>query len=184
VVTGRGNHISYRCRPTSRQGIRAGGHAARAKSGIPVSRSRSCCRRSDESADGVGIQILSVFPRFVLQARSGTSLRSGGRVSPERRERTELVWTCFGYADDDDAMTEPAPAPGQYDRPNAGLHLGGKTARRPASIQRGIRGAADEESVVEMGGSDIIGGSPRQRAAVRGFWKAYRANGYVTGLGL
>jgi hypothetical protein len=42
-------------------------------------------------------------------------------------------------------------------------------------VQRGIRGAGDEESVVEMGGSGTSSEESRvSEAAVRGFWKAYR----------
>jgi anthranilate 1,2-dioxygenase large subunit len=42
-------------------------------------------------------------------------------------------------------------------------------------VQRGIRGAGDEESVVEMGGSGTASEESRvSEAAVRGFWKAYR----------
>jgi len=42
-------------------------------------------------------------------------------------------------------------------------------------VQRGIRGADDEESVVEMGGSGTSSEESRvSEAAVRGFWKAYR----------
>ena len=42
-------------------------------------------------------------------------------------------------------------------------------------VQRGIRGAVDWESVVEMGGNGTSSEESRvSEAAVRGFWKAYR----------
>ena len=43
-------------------------------------------------------------------------------------------------------------------------------------VQRGIAGAPDEFAVIEMGGAEAVSSSSRvTEAAVRGFWKAYRA---------
>jgi hypothetical protein len=42
-------------------------------------------------------------------------------------------------------------------------------------VQRGVRGAPDHQSVVEMGGSAVATEESRvTEASVRGFWKAYR----------
>ena len=42
-------------------------------------------------------------------------------------------------------------------------------------VQRGVAGADDEESLVEMGGSGTASEESRvSEAAVRGFWKDYR----------
>ncbi|MGH8519285.1 MAG: aromatic ring-hydroxylating oxygenase subunit alpha, partial [Panacagrimonas sp.] len=57
----------------------------------------------DEFGDGVSIQILSLFPGFVLhQIRNSLAAR---QVVPKGVGRTELHWTLFGFADDDEAMT-------------------------------------------------------------------------------
>ncbi len=49
----------------------------------------------DEFGDGIGLQILSVFPGFVLQQiRNSLAVR---RIVPHGLEKTELVWTCFGF---------------------------------------------------------------------------------------
>ncbi len=56
----------------------------------------------DELGDNVSIQILSLFPGFVLhQIRNSLAAR---QVVPKGVDRTELHWTLFGFADDDAAM--------------------------------------------------------------------------------
>jgi anthranilate 1,2-dioxygenase large subunit/terephthalate 1,2-dioxygenase oxygenase component alpha subunit len=58
----------------------------------------------DEFGDGIGLQILSVFPSFVLQqTRNSLAVR---HLIPRGLETSELAWTCFGFTDDDEAMTE------------------------------------------------------------------------------
>src|ERR1700688_254599 len=58
----------------------------------------------DEFGDGIGLQILSVFPNFVLQQiRNSLAVR---RVVPRGLERTELVWTAFGFTSDDAELNE------------------------------------------------------------------------------
>src|SRR5205823_12783325 len=57
----------------------------------------------DELGDAVAIQILSLFPVFVLhQIRNSLAAR---QVVPKGIDRTELHWTLFGFEDDDEAMT-------------------------------------------------------------------------------
>src|SRR6266702_2166256 len=58
----------------------------------------------DEFGDGVTLQILTVFPGFVLQQiMNCLAVR---QVLPKGVNRTELVWTAFGYASDDEKMAE------------------------------------------------------------------------------
>ena len=125
----------------------------------------------DEFGDGIGIQILSVFPGFVLQQiRNSLAVR---RVVPQGLERTELVWTCFGYDDDDDAMTELRLRQANLIGPSGYISM--EDGAAAGFVQRGIRGTDGEQSVVEMGGSGTSSEESRvSEAAVRGFWKAYR----------
>ncbi|MGA7612595.1 MAG: Rieske 2Fe-2S domain-containing protein, partial [Xanthobacteraceae bacterium] len=52
----------------------------------------------DEFGDGIGLQILAVFPGFILQQiRNSLAVR---RIVPQGLERSELVWTCFGFVGD------------------------------------------------------------------------------------
>ena len=58
----------------------------------------------DEFGDGCGVQIVAVFPSFVLQQiRNSLAVR---RIVPQGAGRTELIWTAFGFADDSPQMTE------------------------------------------------------------------------------
>ncbi len=58
----------------------------------------------DEIGDGITLQILSVFPNFVLQQiHNSIALRL---VLPKGPEETELQWIFIGFEDDDAAMTE------------------------------------------------------------------------------
>jgi phenylpropionate dioxygenase-like ring-hydroxylating dioxygenase large terminal subunit len=125
----------------------------------------------DEFGDGIGLQILSVFPGFVLQQiRNCLAVR---RVVPQGLERTELVWTCFGFTDDDDAMTERRMRQSNLIGPSGLISM--EDGAATGFVQRGIRGAGDKGSVVEMGGSGTASEESRvSEAAVRGFWKTYR----------
>ena len=125
----------------------------------------------DEFGDGIGLQILSVFPGFVLQQiRNCLAVR---RVVPQGLDRTELAWTCFGFVDDDETMTELRLRQSNLIGPSGLISM--EDGAATGFVQRGIRGAGGEESVVEMGGSGTSSEESRvSEAAVRGFWKAYR----------
>jgi anthranilate 1,2-dioxygenase large subunit len=59
---------------------------------------------TDEFGDDVTVQILSVFPNFVLQQiHNSVALRWCCRKGPNE---TELQWIYLGFEDDDAAMTE------------------------------------------------------------------------------
>ncbi|MGZ5864345.1 MAG: Rieske 2Fe-2S domain-containing protein [Xanthobacteraceae bacterium] len=125
----------------------------------------------DEFGDGIGLQILSVFPGFILQQiRNSLAVR---RIVPMGTERTELVWTMFGFADDDAAMDELRLRQANLVGPAGFISM--EDGAATGFVQRGARGADDELSVIEMGGKGI--GSEESRvseAAVRGFWNTYR----------
>ncbi len=125
----------------------------------------------DEFGDGIGLQILSVFPGFVLQQiRNCLAVR---RVVPQGLDRTELEWTCFGFVDDDDKMTELRMRQSNLIGPSGLISM--EDGAATGFVQRGIRGAETKGSVVEMGGSGTSSEESRvSEAAVRGFWKAYR----------
>ncbi|HEV7983454.1 MAG TPA: aromatic ring-hydroxylating dioxygenase subunit alpha [Xanthobacteraceae bacterium] len=125
----------------------------------------------DEFGDGIGLQILTVFPGFLLQQiRNSLAVR---RVVPRGLDRTELVWTCFGFASDDEAMTERRLRQANLIGPAGFISL--EDGAATGFVQRGTSGADDQESLVEMGGSGTASEESRvSEAAVRGFWKDYR----------
>ena len=125
----------------------------------------------DEFSDGIGLQILTVFPGFVLQqVRNSLAVR---RIIPQGLEKTELVWTLFGFTTDDEAMTELRLRQANLVGPAGFISM--EDGAATGFVQRGVRGAPDEKSVVEMGGSGTASEESRvSEAAVRGFWKSYR----------
>lgn len=128
----------------------------------------------DEFGDGVTLQILSVFPGFVLaQIQNTLAIR---QILPAGQERTVLNWTYLGFEDDtpeqrrmrlrQSNLTGPAGFVSMEDGAVGGF------------VQRGIVGTEGEEAVLEMGGDGIETQENRTtEASVRGFWNAYR--GYM-----
>ncbi len=165
-----GNHISYSMSAdvAGKEYERAGMRTAQAGYGLEAP---ELLRSVDEFGDGIGLQILSVFPGFVLQQiRNCLAVR---RVVPQGLDRTELAWTCFGFVDDDEKMTELRLRQANLVGPSGLISM--EDGAATGFVQRGIRGADSEESVVEMGGSGTASEESRvSEAAVRGFWKAYR----------
>jgi anthranilate 1,2-dioxygenase large subunit len=125
-----------------------------------------------EFPDTTTLQILSVFPTFVLQQiQNAIAVR---QIIPRGTDRTDLHWTLLGFEQDtpDERMTRLKQAnlvgPAGYISMEDGC-VGG-------FVQRGIHGAPDEQAIIEMGGGDAESSESRvTEASVRGFWKAYRA---------
>jgi anthranilate 1,2-dioxygenase large subunit/terephthalate 1,2-dioxygenase oxygenase component alpha subunit len=125
----------------------------------------------DEFGDGIGLQILSVFPGFILQQiRNSLAVR---RIVPTGLDKTELVWTMFGFEDDTEELHDMRMMQSNLIGPGGFISM--EDGAATGFVQRGSRGAPEEMSVVEMGGQGI--GSEESRvseAAVRGFWATYR----------
>ena len=125
-----------------------------------------------EFSDTTTLQILSVFPTFVLQQiQNAIAVR---QIVPRGTGRTDLHWTLLGFAEDtpEQRITRLKQAnlvgPAGYISMEDGC-VGG-------FVQRGILGARDEAAVIEMGGATAESSESRvTEASVRGFWKAYRA---------
>ncbi len=165
-----GNHISYSMAAdvAGKEYEQAGMRSANA--GLTLE-APELLQSVDEFGDGVGLQILSVFPNFVLQQiRNSLAVR---RVVPLGLERTELIWTCFGFTSDDEAMTERRLRQANLIGPSGFISM--EDGAATGFVQRGVRGAPDVDSIVEMGGSSVASDENRvTEASVRGFWKAYR----------
>jgi len=125
----------------------------------------------DELGDGVAIQILSLFPGFVLhQIRNSLAAR---QVVPKGIDRTELHWTLFGFADDDEAMTRRRLLQANLVGPAGYISM--EDGAATGFVQRGVAGSPERASVIEMGGATIGSGDSRiTETAVRGLWKAWR----------
>jgi phenylpropionate dioxygenase-like ring-hydroxylating dioxygenase large terminal subunit len=125
----------------------------------------------DEFGDRVSIQILSLFPGFVLhQIRNSLAAR---QVVPRGVERTELHWTLFGFADDDAAMTKRRLLQANLVGPAGYISM--EDGAATGFVQRGVAASRERASVVEMGGSGVGSGDSRiTETAVRGLWQAWR----------
>ena len=124
-----------------------------------------------EYDDNVTLQILSVFPGFVLQQiQNCLAVR---QVLPKGAGRTELNWTYFGYVSDTAEQRKVRLKQSNLVGPAGFISM--EDGAVGGFVQRGIAGAQNMEAVVEMGGGAT--GSSEGRAtetSVRGFWKAYR----------
>jgi anthranilate 1,2-dioxygenase large subunit len=125
----------------------------------------------DEIGDGITLQILSVFPNFVLQQiHNSIALRL---VLPKGPEETELQWTYIGFEDDDATMTERRLQQANLVGPAGYVSM--EDGAVGGFIQRAIQGGEDGCSVIEMGGIGHASQETRAtEASVRGFWQAYR----------
>jgi anthranilate 1,2-dioxygenase large subunit len=125
----------------------------------------------DEIGDGITLQILSVFPNFVLQQiHNSIALRL---VLPKGPEETELQWIFIGFEDDDASMTERRLQQANLVGPAGYVSM--EDGAVGGFIQRAIAGVGDECSVIEMGGVEHASQETRAtEASVRGFWQAYR----------
>jgi phenylpropionate dioxygenase-like ring-hydroxylating dioxygenase large terminal subunit len=125
----------------------------------------------DELGDRVSIQILSLFPSFVLhQIRNSLAAR---QIVPRGVARTELHWTLFGFADDDEAMTLRRLLQANLVGPAGYISM--EDGAATGFVQRGVAGSPERASVIEMGGSSIGSGDSRiTETAVRGLWQTWR----------
>jgi anthranilate 1,2-dioxygenase large subunit len=181
VDEGGGHHVSYS----------AVDHAATAKEQKPASdyaeqniRSESEHRLEDTSVlagvdefgDGVTLQILSVFPGFVLQQiQNAIAVR---QILPRGTRQTELNWTYLGFEDDTPELREMRLRQANLVGPAGYVSM--EDGCVGGFVQRGIDAASDANSVLEMGGDSAQSSASRvTEASIRGFWKAYRnAMGY------
>lgn len=166
-----GHHVSYSMiDPATKdasyqeQGLRSGADQYRLKD-------PSVLAGFTEYDDGVTLQILSVFPGFVLQQiQNCLAVR---QVLPKGRERTELNWTYIGYTDDTPAHRTARLKQSNLIGPAGYISM--EDGAVGGFVQRGIAGARDQEGILEMGGDDARSGEGRAtETSVRGFWKAYR----------
>ena len=167
-----GHHVSYSKMATDRQSAEYDGTALRAKREGYRLADPSLIAGCDEFGDGVTLQILSVFPGFVLQQiQNSLAVR---QILPKSVGETELVWTYFGYADDDDTLRHMRMK--QANLVGPGGYVSMEDGAVGDFIQRALAGGEEASSVVAMGGDEAASQDTRAtEAAVRGFWKAYRA---------
>jgi phenylpropionate dioxygenase-like ring-hydroxylating dioxygenase large terminal subunit len=117
------------------------------------------------------MQILTVFPNFVLQQiQNALAVR---QVLPAGQTETALNWTTFGFADDTPEMARLRLRQNNLAGPAGYVSM--EDGAVGGFVQRGIAAASGERAVLEMGGSSTANeGTRATEASVRGFWKRYR----------
>ncbi|GGX24065.1 aromatic oxygenase [Pigmentiphaga litoralis] len=126
----------------------------------------------DEFRDGITLQILSVFPGFVLaQIQNTLAIR---QVLPSGIDKTVLNWTYLGFKDDTPELRRMRLKQSNLTGPAGFVSM--EDGAVGGFVQRGIAGTvANEEAILEMGGAGIETQENRTtEASVRGFWNAYR----------
>jgi anthranilate 1,2-dioxygenase large subunit/terephthalate 1,2-dioxygenase oxygenase component alpha subunit len=125
----------------------------------------------DEFHDDIQLQILSIFPGFVLQqVHNALAVR---QIVPRGVDATDLNWTYLGFVDDSPELRAHRLKQNNLVGPAGYVSM--EDGAVGGFVQRGIAAAADAQSVVEMGGAGAETQETRAtEASVRGFWKAYR----------
>ncbi len=125
----------------------------------------------EEFGDHIQLQILSVFPGFILQQiHNCLAVR---QVVPRGVGKMDLVWTYFGFEDDTPEMNRRRLKQQNLVGPAGFISM--EDGCVGGFVQRGTLAAADQVSVIQMGGSTAESQETRAtESSVRGFWKAYR----------
>ena len=175
IVTGSGaHHVSATLAP------RDAPDAAFAKEKVPTNKEGSyrladpsLLESVDEFGDGIQLQILSVFPGFVLQQiHNCLAVR---QVLPKSVDSTELHWTYIGFEDDTPELRRMRLKQSNLVGPAGYVSM--EDGAVGGFVQRGVAAASGAQSVVEMGGAEAESQDTRAtEASVRGFWKAWRSH--------
>jgi phenylpropionate dioxygenase-like ring-hydroxylating dioxygenase large terminal subunit len=133
---------------------------------------RSILDSVDEYGDQISVQILTIFPGMVLQQiRNTVAVRV---LRPRGIGRSELEWIHLGFDGDDEAMTERRLRQGNLI--GAAGYISMEDGCVGGFVQRALQFNDDGAGIVMMGGHDAQSQNFRaSEAAIRGFWKQYRA---------
>ena len=124
-----------------------------------------------EFDDGITLVILSVFPNLVLQQIANTlAVR---QIVTHGVDGFELVWTHFGYADDDDALRAIRLKQANLIGPAGYVSM--EDGEAVEIVQRAVREAQEASSYIAMGGGVAEDAQHLvTESAIIGFWQAYR----------
>ena len=126
----------------------------------------------DEFGDQISVMILTAFPNMVLQqVRNTIAVRV---IRPRGVDKTELEWVHLGFDSDDEAMQERRLRQGNLI--GAAGYISMEDGCVGGFVQRALKDNDDDSGIVMMGGHDAESQNFRaSEAAIRGFWKKYRA---------
>ena len=167
-----GHHVSYSMVDRAADNVDYQREALRSSKDDYRLEDPSIVEAFDEFGDEIMMQILTVFPGFVLQQHlNSIAIR---QLLPRGTDRSELVWTILGFADDDAAMTERRLKQANLVGPAGYISM--EDGAVGGFVQRAVRGAEEQAGLLLMGGSNARSQAFRAtEASVRGFWKKYRS---------
>jgi len=165
------NHVSYSKAATDRVSADYDKADLRVKSDRFRLNDPSIIQGRDEFGDGITLQILALFPCFISQQiQNSLCVR---QLVPRGLSETELLWTYYGFADDDAELRELRLK--QANLVGPGGYISMEDGAVGGFVQRGITGAGRDSEVVEMGGREWRSQETRAtESPLRGFWKTYR----------
>ena len=168
-----GNHASFSFIDKASQGNDYAALGLRSENEDFKLKDGSILDNADEFGDGCHMQILTVFPNFVLQQiQNSLAVR---QILPKGLAQTALNWTTFGFADDTPEMKTRRLRQNNLAGPAGYVSM--EDGAVGGFVQRGVAAADGERAVLEMGGSGTTNeGTRATEAAVRGFWKCYRTH--------
>jgi anthranilate 1,2-dioxygenase large subunit len=122
--------------------------------------------------DGITLQILSVFPTFVLQQiQNSIALR---RIVPRSTGETDLNWTIIGFETDTPEQQQVRLKQANLIGPAGFISM--EDGCVGGFVQRGVKAVPHAHAVLEMGGAEARSSESRvNEASIRGFWKQYRS---------
>lgn len=124
-----------------------------------------------EYEDGVGNMILRLFPSVVVQQIYNTLATR--HIRPVAPDEFELMFTFFGFTDDDDELDRLRRLQANLAGPAGYISM--EDGEATELVQRGIVRDLDRHSVVEMGGKGPIETAEYlvTEVPLRGLWKRY-----------
>ena len=133
---------------------------------------RTLIQPRKEFPDDITLSIQTLFPSIVIQAQSNTLATR--HVVPRGPGSHELIWTFFGYADDDEELQTARLR--QANLMGAAGYVTLDDAEALEFSQLGITGAPPEDAaVLEIGGRDAEDNDHLvTEALIRGFYMRYR----------
>lgn len=125
-----------------------------------------------EFPDDVTLAIQTLFPSVIIQAQTNTLATR--HVIPRGPGSHELVWTFFGFEDDDEGMIEARLR--QANLMGAAGYVTLDDAEALEFSQRGLEGSPDDAAaVLEIGGSGAESNDHLvTESLIRGFYMRYR----------
>lgn len=131
----------------------------------------SILESTDEFGDGIVLQMLSVFPGFVLQQiHNCIAVR---QIVPTGTDSTDLHWTYLGFEDDTAALRQMRLKQSNLVGPAGFVSM--EDGAVGGFVQRGIQAAGNASEILELGGHDTKTQDFRAtESSIRGFWRAYR----------